>query len=598
MLPTQSISDLKKNLKKDFSALPKVKLALLADSPSQLLNQTIRGYAYSLGWKAEVWEADFNQIERQIMDPQSELYESNAEFVVLFPSVQNLKKKFYALSKEEKKSFASYTVSHWQMLIETVQQKMKSLPDRQAGKIILLNYAADDDGVFGSFASKTQLSFTRQLREVNAGLDKLSLEIKNLFIADVHSLTAEAGKEKSFSASAYVNTGFVFHIGFFPRVAYEVCAVIGAIRGQLKKCLILDLDNTVWGGIVGDDGWENLQLGDLGIGKAYTQLQQWAKQLQQRGIILCVCSKNDEAIAKEAFEKHPDMVLKLDDIAVFVANWENKVDNIRFIQQVLNIGFDSMVFLDDNPFERNIVRMGIPELTVPELPEDAAEYLGYLQSLHLFETASLSEEDEARTQQYQEEAKRTLVQHTFANEEEYLASLKMIAEVSSFTKFNIPRVAQLTQRSNQFNLRTVRYTEEEIAAIASDKNFIGLSFSLSDKYGDYGLISVVILKKENDALFIDTWLMSCRVLKRGMEQFVTNQIVEEARRSGVKKILAEFLPTPKNGLVKNLLPDMGFVLMNDSKVLKQPTEETLREPWEMNVNDFTPHKNFIQLKEK
>lgn len=598
MLPTQSISDLKKNLKKDFSALPKVKLALLADSPSQLLNQTIRGYAYSLGWKAEVWEADFNQIERQIMDPQSELYESNSEFVVLFPSVQNLKKKFYALSKEEKKSFASYTVSHWQMLIETVQQKMKSLPDRQAGKIILLNYAADDDGVFGSFASKTQLSFTRQLREVNAGLDKLSCDIKNLFIADVHSLTAEAGKEKSFSASAYVNTGFVFHLDFFPRVAYEVCAVIGAIRGQLKKCLILDLDNTVWGGIVGDDGWENLQLGDLGIGKAYTQLQQWAKQLQQRGIILCVCSKNDEAIAKEAFEKHPDMVLKLDDIAVFVANWENKVDNIRFIQQVLNIGFDSMVFLDDNPFERNIVRMGIPELTVPELPEDAAEYLGYLQSLHLFETASLSEEDEARTQQYQEEAKRTLVQHTFANEEEYLASLKMIAEVSSFTKFNIPRVAQLTQRSNQFNLRTVRYTEEEIAAIASDKNFIGLSFSLSDKYGDYGLISVVILKKENDALFIDTWLMSCRVLKRGMEQFVTNQIVEEARRSGVKKILAEFLPTPKNGLVKNLLPDMGFVLMNDSKVLKQPTEETLREPWEMNVNDFTPHKNFIQLKEK
>lgn len=577
MLPILSISELKKNLKKDLSSLPKVTIALLGDSPSQLLEQTVRGYAISFGWNAEIWEADFNQIERQVLDPSSELYKSAPEFVVLFPSVQNLKKKFYACSRDEKINFAKNSSAHWEMLCSTIQQKLKS-------KILLLNYAADDDGVFGNFNSKTALSFNRQLRELNVALDKLSSEIKNLFIVDVDSITAEAGKEKSFSASAYVNTGFVFHIDFFPRVAYEVCNVISTIRGAFKKCLILDLDNTVWGGIVGDDGWENLQLGDLGIGKAFTQLQQWAKQLQQRGIILCVCSKNEDAIAKEAFEKHPDMILKLEDIAVFVANWGNKVDNIRFIQQVLNIGFDSMVFLDDNAFERNIVRLGIPELCVPELPEDAAEYLGYLQSLHLFETASLSEEDESRTQQYREESVRTQVQHSFANEEEYLSSLNMIAEVSAFNKFNTPRVAQLTQRSNQFNLRTVRYTEEEIAAIAADKNYFGLSFSLADKYGDYGLISVVILKKENTELFIDTWLMSCRVLKRGMEQFVTNSVVELAKKNGIEKITGEYLPTTKNGLVKNLLSDLRFNADGNK--------------WQLKISDFIAHKNFIGVKEQ
>ena len=400
---------------------------------------------------------------------------------------------------------------------------------------MLLNYAPYDDGVFGSFASKTSLSFNRQLRAINVEVDKLSTEIKNLFVIDINSLQSQIGNESALSSAIFINSGFVFSLDFLPRVALEICQVIGATRGQIHKCLILDLDNTMWGGIVGDDGWENLEIGDLGIGKAFTQLQQWAKQLMGRGIILCVCSKNEDTIAKEVFEKHPDMKLRLDDIAVFVANWETKVENIRFIQQVLNIGFDSMVFIDDNPFERNMVREGIPEVCVPELPEDAAEYLSFLESLHLFETASLSDEDENRTKQYQEEAKRSHIQTAFANEDEFLESLNMQATVTGFSKFNIPRAAQLTQRSNQFNLRTIRYTEEEISRIGNDSNYIGLSFSLLDKYGDYGLISLIILRLHEKECFIDTWLMSCRVLKRGMEQFVLNTIVKTALEKGYLK---------------------------------------------------------------
>jgi FkbH-like protein len=262
------------------------------------------------------------------------------------------------------------------------------------------------------------------------------------------------------------------------------------------------------------------------------------------------------------------MVLKLVDIAVFVANWENKADNIRHIQQILNIGFDSMVFLDDNPFERNIVRENIPAITVPELPEDPADYLEYLYSLNLFETVSYSGEDSKRTKQYQEEAQRSLVQTSFTNEDDFLKSLDMISVVEPFTKFNTPRVAQLSQRSNQFNLRTIRYSESDIERMASDPAIFPFTFTLTDKFGDNGLIAVIILKKENEVtLFIDTWFMSCRVLKRGMEDFTLNTLVNFAKGKGFRYLKGEYIPTEKNGMVKDHYKNLGFQLDGNFWVL-------------------------------
>jgi FkbH-like protein len=292
--------------------------------------------------------------------------------------------------------------------------------------------------------------------------------------------------------------------------------------------------------------------------------------------------------SKEPFLKHPDMVLKLDDIAVFMANWETKVDNIRAIQQILNIGFDSMVFLDDNPFERNMVREHIPGITVPELPEDPGEYLEFLYGENLFETASYSGLDKDRTKQYQVEAQRVSLQKTFANEADFLKSLHMVSVVSGFTKFNIPRVAQLSQRSNQFNLRTVRYTEADVEAMAADKDVIGLSFTLEDKFGDNGLIAVVILKRQDaETLFVDTWLMSCRVLKRGMENFTLNTMVASARAAGYKYMVGEYLPTAKNKMVEQHYPGLGFMPIADA-----PTARYVLE-----VEAYQPRECYIEKKE-
>ena len=413
----------------------------------------------------------------------------------------------------------------------------------------------------------------------------LSQKHKNLFINDVASLHNTLGAAFCTDPKIYVTTDLIFSLDFLPVVAKNITDIILSIAGAMKKCVILDLDNTLWGGIIGDDGMENIQIGELGIGKAFTDLQLWLKQLQQRGIILAVCSKNYENIAKEPFEKHPDMILKLSDIAVFVANWDNKVQNINYIQNILNIGFDSMVFLDDNPFERNMVKTHIPDISVPDLPDDPAEYLTYLRSCNLFETASFTPEDEQRTRQYQEEAQRAIVQQQYINEDEFLSSLNMQSIVKPFDKFSIPRVSQLTQRSNQFNLRTVRYTEEEISAIAGSGDYITFDFTLEDKYGDYGLISVIILKKQSDSLFIDTWIMSCRILKRGMEKFVLNQVVKQAHKIGVKQLIGEYLPTAKNGMVKEHYRELGFT--------KCEGENNL---WLLNVESYSDYPIFIAVK--
>jgi FkbH-like protein len=242
-----------------------------------------------------------------------------------------------------------------------------------------------------------------------------------------------------------------------------------------------------------------------------------------------------------------------------------------------------MVFLDDNPFERNIVRENIKDITVPELPEDPAEYLEYLYQLNLFETISFSNEDAERTRQYQVEAKRTVLKKSFANEDDFLKSLNMVSLVEPFNKFNTPRVAQLSQRSNQFNLRTVRYSEGEIEIMASDKDVLSFTFTLEDKFGDNGMICVIILKKENDStLFIDTWLMSCRVLKRGMENFVLNMITSAAKDKGYTALKGEYIPTPKNEMVKDHYSNLGFQVSGEF--------------WTLNVLDYIPKKNFIKAK--
>ncbi|WP_415327597.1 HAD-IIIC family phosphatase [Chryseobacterium sp. MMS23-Vi53] len=556
----KTFSELKKNKILYNTRLKKVKVALLGDTATQFLNVALKGTAIDEGFEFEIFEADFGQISRQILDPTSEYYEFEADYTIIFESSHKLLNQYYK-SYDSQIGFAQNKINYLEELYDTIQNRTRS-------KVIYCNFPTINNQVFGNFANKVESSFVFQQNKLNYLLSELAIKKSNLFIADLLSIQNKLGRNFMFSPNIYVNTEMVLSLDVLPIVASNMVGIIASVEGKFKKCLILDLDNTTWGGIIGDDGLEKIQIGSLGIGKAFTEFQYWIKALQKRGIILAVCSKNDEDKAKEPFEKHPDMVIKLDDVAVFVANWENKADNIRKIQNILNIGFDSMVFLDDNPFERNIVRENLPDVCVPELPEDPAEYLEYLYSLNLFETASFSENDAERTKQYQVEAQRGIALDSFTNVEDFLKSMNMVSDVQVFNNFSKPRVSQLTQRSNQFNLRTVRYTEQEIENLMSSENHHTISFTLEDKYGDNGLICVIVLEKQDEeTLFINTWLMSCRVLKRGMEDFTLNTIVETAKKNGFKYVLGEYIPTAKNQMVKDHYERLGFTAQEDKWVL-------------------------------
>lgn len=563
---------LKKNLKNVPDNLVPVKVALLGDTATQFLATALKGTGIDRGFRLDLFEAEFNQVERQFMDPDSDLHAFDPEYIVVFQSTHKWLEK-HALSSSEKKA----------SLADERLVFVRSICGLTQAKIIYLNYPEIEDTVFGSYANRVPSSFTWQVRKFNYELMRISQENPNLYICDLAGLQSKFGRDRFFDAAVYTSTEMILSLDALPYVSARILDIICSLKGRFKKCLILDLDNTLWGGVVGDDGLEGIQLGHgLGIGKVFTEFQMWIKKLKERGIIICICSKNDEDKAKEPFEKHPDMVLRLSDIAVFMANWETKVDNIRAIQQILNIGFDSMVFLDDNPFERNIVREHIPGITVPELPEDPADYLEFLYSLNLFETTSYSVTDKDRTKQYQIEAERTSYAKTFTNEAEFLRSLEMVSKVEGFTPFNTPRVAQLSQRSNQFNLRTVRYTEADITSMSNDPGIIPVTFTLEDKFGDNGLICVVILKKlDEESLFIDTWFMSCRVLKRGMEDFTLNTVVLKAREHGYRRIVGEYLPTLKNGMVKDHYDRLGFKPLGEGR-------------YELDVNEYQNKTCYIK----
>lgn len=572
----KQFTQLKKNLKKNFSGLKIIKIAILGDTATQFLTQALKGVGYDSGFNLDIWEADFDQIERQVYDLSSEFYEFKPEIVIIFQSSHKLLGKYNKIKPDQHLSFSSSKLAEIENIYSNLNSNIES-------KIIYYNYPEIDDSVFGNYASKTESSFLFQLRKLNYELMYFASKNPNLYLCDISSIQNQVGKLNLFQPSIYISTEMVLSIDVLPKIAYKTFDLINTLNGKFKKCIIIDLDNTTWGGVIGDDGIENIQIGSLGIGKAFTEFQYWVRKLKNRGIIVAVCSKNTESVAKEPFEKHPDMILQMKDISVFRANWENKADNIRQIQSILNIGFDSMVFLDDNPFERNIVRENLPEVCVPELPEDPADYLEYLYKLNLFETVSFSNEDAERTKLYQIEAERAKVHQKFTNEDDFLMNLDMLSDIQSFNKFNTPRIAQLSQRSNQFNLRTVRYTEADIDRISNSNDFVTFAYTLEDKFGDNGLICVIILNIEDkNTLFIDTWFMSCRVLKRGMENFVLNTIVAFAQENEFTTIKGEYIPTMKNDMVKDHYLNLGF-----------EKNETY---FSLEVQNFQDRKNYIKIK--
>jgi FkbH-like protein len=371
-----------------------------------------------------------------------------------------------------------------------------------------------------------------------------------------------------------------------PAYGELVGRLIAAQQGRSAKCLVLDLDNTLWGGVVGDDGLEGIRLGQgSAIGEAYVDFQTYARDLGRRGVILAVCSKNDLEQARLPFERHPDMVLKLEDIACFVANWSDKAANLRAIADELEIGIDSLVFIDDNPFERNIVRRELPTVLVPEVPDDPAFYAQCIADAGYFEALHVTAEDFERGGHYRANVARENLRASQTNIEGYLASLEMELRWRPFDAVGLQRIVQLINKTNQFNLTTRRYTMSQVASIMRTPGVLTLQLRLVDKFGDNGVIGIVIGKPDGDSIVLDVWLMSCRVLGRQVEQATMNLVAAEARRLGALQLIGDYLPTKKNDMVREHYCKLGFVCTAPNIAGASR--------WTLNLADYQPFETSI-----
>jgi FkbH-like protein len=360
--------------------------------------------------------------------------------------------------------------------------------------------------------------------------------------------------------------------------------------GRTRKLLVLDLDNTLWGGIIGDDGPDKIVLGrETPVAEAYTAFQEYCLSLRERGILLAVCSKNEEATAKLGFA-HPDSVLRLEHLSAFRANWDPKHENILSIAKELNLGADSFVFVDDNPAERAIVEAQIPGIAVPDVGSEVSKFIAIIEANRYFEQLSMAREDLDRARLYEENAKRATLESKFANYGEYLDSLEMTAEIDTFNSTYMERITQLTNKSNQFNLTTRRYTLAEIESTAADGNHIGIYGRLTDRFGDNGLISVVLGAIDGRKLHLDLWLMSCRVLKREMEIAMLDSLVARARERNIREIVGYYFPTSKNAMVADHYPKLGFQPLSKD-------ESTGSTVWVLDITTYEPRSRHIRILE-
>jgi len=563
-------------------ATQKIKVALLSDGATQRLAPILRTLFAREGVDAEIYEGPFDGIELEVYDRNSGLYKFQPQVVVLLNCVQALRADFLR-PETNAASFVDATSERIARIWAAIQSNIPAT-------IIQCNFVLPYERFFGNFDQKIPQSLYATVAALNSRIAENSQSRGSVLLCDVESVASWLGRRQWFEDRFWDSAKYFCALDCLPYVVNSLVKIVMATLGRVIKCVVVDLDNTLWGGVIGDDGLDGIQVGAHGDGEAFYRMQLYLRALKQRGIVLAVCSKNEMANAILPFEKHPEMVLRREDFAVFVANWNDKAVNIRQIKETLNIGFDSMVFLDDNPFERNLVRELVPGIVVPELPEDPADYVRAISELNLFETTSFSAEDAKRTEMYQAEAGRREEQAGFASVEEFLQSLDMSMTVGRFDPFHLPRISQLMQRSNQFNLTTRRLSEIECKALMENTSWLPIYAKLADRLSDHGLISIVTVEALPEDLAIRDWLMSCRVLGRGVESFLMNRVVEHAQKLGLTRITAQYIPTSKNGMVKDFFQQFGF-----DKVAESPKGQT---QWHLITANYRPRPTFMKTVEE
>jgi FkbH-like protein len=559
---------------KSVDPLQPFRLAILSNSTVDLIVPALVASAARHGIVLEIIQPSYQQVAQEALTPDSEVNTSKPDAVLFALDYRALPFKLSLGDAESSTETVREALAYLMSLRNGIKQN-------SSGICIFQSFAPPAETLFGSLDIVLPGTLRNFLMNVNRELALQSAASGDILL-DVAGIADVIGLADWHDPHLWNLAKFAFSSDLIPLYADHVARTIAAIRGKSRKVLILDLDNTVWGGVIGDDGLEgiNVAQGDA-IGEAHLAVQRLALDLRQRGVLLAVSSKNTDEIARAPFELHPEMILKLDHIAVFQANWNDKATNIQAIADELSLGLDAMVFLDDNPMERGLVRKLLPHVAVPELPIEPANYARTLAAAGYFEAVGFATEDINRAGYYRDNAKRATMHKKVGGLDAYLASLEMTITFQPFDAVGRARIVQLINKSNQYNLTTRRYTDPEIAAAESDPEVFTLQVRLSDNFGDNGMISVVICRPlGRDAWDIDTWLMSCRVLGRRVENMVLLQLLAHARAAGIAKLRGTYKPSDRNKLVIDHYSKLGF-----SKIASDDGGTT---QWEFLVNGAPP----------
>lgn len=507
---------------------------------------------------SDIYEAPFNVFRQEILEPDSALYRFLPSIVLIVVDHHNISRlPDRPMADDEVEVAVAAEVDEYVRLWKILRQRRECVIIQHTFDHPDLDFVGDAEWNI----AWSQQSFTQALNTHLA--DKAPPFVNWL---DINRVASTVGRRNWFDPRLYYYAKMPFNPQFLPDYLDTFLAIWRRERGRTRKALVVDLDNTLWGGVIGDDGLDGIRLGNGSAeGEAYADFCRYIKALNDRGVILAVCSKNDPKIAVEVFEQHHEMPLKLDHFAAFVCNWNDKVANLRQIAKDLNIDISSLVFVDDSPAECELVRRELPEVAVIQLPEDPAQFARMVDSFRYFDISTLSEEDIKRAASYVGRRKAVELGFQATDLDSYLEALKMIGMVYKAEEMDLPRLSQMELKINQFNLTTRRYGQEDIVRFIHDPDRLCFAFGLCDKFTDYGLVSSLLAVKEDGTLRVDSWLMSCRVFSRTAEEYIMNRLVEGSRTMGVGRILGEYLPTPKNRVVKDLYARLGFQPLDDSK---------------------------------
>ncbi len=542
---------MKRELLKQTNLVP-TRIAILGGSTTTEVKSMLELFLLAQGIEPTFYESGYNRYSEDVQFENPDLWNFKPNIVLIHTTWHNISEFPELLESEaDVEQRIRREMARFQSLWEKIHRELGAL-------IIQNNFDLPHLRPLGNLEASASFGRVNFVLRLNAEFANYARNHSRFLINDIHYLSAQVGQTAWFRNTYW----YSFHMAVSPAatvpLAHNVAAMVKAVYGKSKKCLVLDLDNTLWGGVIGDDGVQNLVLGrDHPVGEAFVDFQRYVKNLQRRGVILAVCSKNDPENAKEGFS-HPDSVLKLEDFSCFKANWEPKPENIRAIATELNIGLDSVVFVDDNPAERDFVAEQLPEVAVPNVGADVSSFAEVLEHERYFEVDKVVPDDLNRSAYYSSNAQRSAGEARFSNYGEFLASLEMTAEISRFVPVYLERITQLINKTNQFNLTTRRFTSSEVEAIAQDPTFITLYGRLADKFGDNGLVSVLIGKVLDEKVQLDLWLMSCRVLKREMEFAMFDALIEQCQARGIRRIVGVYIPSKKNGMVAEHYAGLGF----------------------------------------